>query len=335
MGDSKLFIDISKSNLMKPITFFFLILSFVGLGCKKKNDANPEVETETFPEKTNPNLIYFGYTLIDVFWDDPSDGVTKTNYIDEVAPFSNIADILVISPTDDIRERLTIMESYGVKGVLHLNELFFEYVGSTPGMSGANYDLRPDYMERWDTFVSLNEFDLNTSNLGVFYLGEEPTWNSISAIDFKTASDYIKATIPEIPILLVEAYPAIDALEIPSSVDWVSFDHYFIKDPTTNAEFQTELATLKGKLFAHQNLALVMDAHYLSFAHGAYGIALEDMGIVARNYYNLANSETDVVALIGYHWPSGFDFSEAIGSRAFPDSILNEHRSIGRAITGK
>lgn len=318
---------------MKLIYLFTLCLLFSG--CKKKDDVIPDTELDTFPAKTNPNLAYFGYTLIDVFWDDPSDAEIKTNYIDEVAPFSNIADLLVVSPTDDIRERLSLMQSNNVKGILHLSELFFEYVGTTPEMSGANYDLRADYMARWDAFVSVNEFDVNSSNVGVFYLGEEPTWNSISPSEFKAASDYIKLTVPEIPILLVEAYPAIDALEIPASVDWVSFDHYFIKDPTTNPDFQAELATLKSKLLAHQKMALIMDAHYLPLAHGAYGIALEDMGLIARNYYNLANTETDVVALIAYHWPSGFDFAETIGSRAFPDAILNEHKNIGRAITGK
>ncbi|NOQ73505.1 MAG: hypothetical protein GQ574_15980 [Crocinitomix sp.] len=317
---------------MKSTSIVFLFLCFALISCKKKTEE--EIQ-EAFPEKTNPNLVHFGYTLVDVYWDDPTDDTDKINYIDEVAPFSNIADLLVISPEDDIRERLTLMQSYDVKGVLHLHELFFELVGTTESMSGSDYDLRTDYKERWDTFISTNEFDTDISALGCFYLGEEPTWNSISTEDFTAASDYIKATIPSIPILLVEAYPAVEALEVPASVDWIGFDHYFLADPATNSDFQAELTDLKSKKLDHQDLILVLDAHYIPFAHGSSGISKLDMDVVARNYYKLANAETDVVGMIGYHWPSGFDFASAIGARGLPSNVLSEHKRIGKAITGK
>ncbi len=313
------------------INYLALLLLCVAIISCKKDEEIPE----TFPEKTNPNLIHFGYTLVDTYWDDPTDDSDKTNYIDEVAPFSNIADILAIAPEDDIRDRLTLMQSYDVKGVLHLHELFFELVGSTESFSGADYDLRSDYMERWDTFIATNGFDTDISTLACFYLGEEPTWNSISPDDFAAASDYIKATIPEIPILLVEAYPAVDSLVVPASVDWIGFDHYFIADPTTHSDFQAELNELKSKRLDHQNLIIVLDAHYIPFAHGSSGLSKLDMDVVARNYYKLANSETSVVGMIGYHWPSGFDFPSAIGTRGLPTNVLSEHKRIGKAITGK
>jgi hypothetical protein len=317
---------------MKQYNSPFIVLAILLLAssCKKQTEME-----EPFPEKTNPNLEYFGYTLIDVYWDDPEDAEDKTNYSDEVAPFSNIADILVIEPTDDIRDRLQFMADYEMKAVLHLNEIFFELLGETDSLSGANYDLRSDFMERWDTFITTNDFLSNHENVGVFYLGEEPAWNNISADEFKQASDYIKATIPDVPILLVEAYPAIEALEIPASVDWVGFDHYFIADPNTNPTFQEELALIKSKKAVDQDLVLILDAHYIPFAHGSSGIAKSDMDQVARNYYKLANAETDVVAMIGYHWPSGFDFPSAVGTRHLPEHVIEEHKRIGKAITGK
>ena len=319
---------------MKNKTLLFLFILFIGISCKKETvEDNPELPA--LPEKTNPNLVYFGYTLIDVFWDDPKDDTDKTNYVDEIADFSNLADLLVVNPTDDIRDRLNLMETHQVKGVLHLHELFFELVGTTEDKSGADYDLRVDYMTRWDDFVALNEFNTDVSDLGAFYLGEEPTWNSIAPAEFALASDYIKATVPTIPILLVEAYPAVDELVVPASVDWISFDHYFIKDPTTNTDFQAELASLKSKKMAHQNLFLILDAHYIPFAHGTAGLVKSDMDIVARNYYNLANSELDVIGMLGYHWPSGFEFSSAVGTRGMPANVLSEHKAIGKKITGK
>jgi hypothetical protein len=314
---------------MKTNYFFIVLFSLAVFSCKK------EVISEPFPAKTNPNLVHFGYTLVDVHWDDPTDDSDKTNYIDEVAPFSNIADILVVSSDDDIRDRLDLMQSHDVKGVLHLHELFFELVGSVDSLSGADYDLRPDYMERWDTFVTTNDFDTDISSLSCFYLGEEPTWNSISTEDFTAASDYIKATVPDVPILLIEAFPAVEALVIPNSVDWVGFDHYFIADPGSNVEFKEELAEIKSKKLAHQDLILVLDAHYIPFAHGSSGISKYDMDVVARNYYKLANSDTSVIGMIGYHWPSGFDFNSAIGTRGLPSHVLDEHQLIGKAITGK
>jgi len=318
---------------MRPNYTLLLFIVLIAITACKKEE--PEVIETPFPEKTNPNLTWFGYTLIDVYWDDPTDDTDKTNYIDEVAPFSNLADLLVVNPEDDIKDRLALMESHGVKGLIHLNELFFELVGTTDSLSGANYDLRPDFMERWDTFVSVNEFDINTSTLAGFYLGEEPTWNSISTEDFAQASDYIKSTVPEVPILLIEAYPAIESLEVPAYVDWIGFDHYFIQDPNSNSTFLSELATLKSKKMEHQDLVLILDAHYIPFAHGSSGISKGDMDVVARNYYNLANRETDVIGMIGYHWPSGFDFDSAIGTRGLPNNVRLEHELIGKAITGK
>lgn len=314
---------------MKYPSLVLTLTLLLGVACKKKTIEDP------FPEKTNANLTWFGYTLVDVYWDDPNDGEDKINYIDEVAPFSNIADLLVVEPTDNIVDRLNVMETHQVKGLIHLNEIFFEQVGTTTEFSGVDYDLRSDYMDRWDTFVSTNNFDSDISDLAGFYLGEEPTWNSISSEDFELACNYIKATVPDVPILMIEAYPAVKDMVIPDAVDWVGFDHYFIADPGTNATFQSELADLKSKKAEHQDIMLILDAHYIPFAHGSSGIGINDMDVVARNYYNLANSESEVIGMIGYHWPGGFEFSSATGARHFPDHVLSEHKEIGRAITGK
>lgn len=97
---------------MKKYTYIvYILLTF--MSCKK------ETLQEPLPDKTNPNLKYFGYTLVDVGWDDPTDKSDKTNYIDEVYSFSNIADILVVEPTDNIVDRINVFDSYNVKAMLH------------------------------------------------------------------------------------------------------------------------------------------------------------------------------------------------------------------------
>ncbi len=293
-------------------------------------------ESTTITSTNTEHLKYFGFTLIDTFWDDPLDAEEKTNYLDEVASFSNIADLLILEPSDNILQRLLFMKANNVKAILHINEIFFENV-RTGGPSGKVYDLRSNYQERWDTFLTTNNLSANTSMIEVFYLGEEPTWNSISFTELKLASDHIKSTISNVPIMLIEAYPAVNELEVPNSIDWVGFDHYFIKDPKNNPVFLNELSILKSKLSNDdQKIVFIMDAHYIEEGHGDFGdIDTIEMGNVANSYYELAISESKVIALIGYTWPGGFDTNEALGARQLPRQVQDEYTRIGKEITGK
>lgn len=282
------------------------------------------------------HLAYFGFSLVDVGWDDPSDTVAKTNYIDEVAAFSNMADILVANPSDHIVPRMQRFENHGLKTVLHLSEIFFVRVGGG-GPSGARYDLRADHQARWNDFVRINNLTANQAMVQAFYVGEEPTWNSISYAELKAATDLIKATIPRVPVLVIEAYPSVDSIQVPTSVDWLGFDHYFIPDPQHNAQFLNELVTIKSKRSTPtQKIVLVMDAHYIQEQHGDYaGLTQAGMKNVATSYFNLAASDPDVVAIIGYVWPSGFDAPNAKGARELPQSVRDEYERIGKLITRK
>ncbi len=313
---------------MKKHIYLFCFLIIL-ISCNKKTLQDP------LPPKTNNNLKYFGYTLIDVFWDDPTDNSDKTNYIDEIHEFANIADILVVDPTDNIVDRINVFGSYNVQAILHLSEIFFEQKSVGGDLSGVIYGLRGDYQERWDNFITTNNLLLNSEKISCLYIGEEPAWNGISEVDFTLACDYAKQTIPNVPILNVEAFAAINQLYTPNSVDYVGFDHYFLKQPSQNSEFQLEYSTLKDKMKSHQKIMLIMDAHWIKNFHGSSGISKNDMDFIARDYYNMANQDTSVVGIIGYFWPSGFDFKNSIGARNLPEHILDEHKNIGKVITGK
>ncbi len=282
------------------------------------------------------HLEYFGFSFVDVGWDDPLDAVPKTNYSDEVAAFSNIADVLVVSPTHTIVPNMELLVGQGLKTVLHVNEIFFIYTGDG-GPSGALYDLRPDYQARWNDFVSTNHLIVNHTMVQAFYVGEEPTWNSITYAELKAATDLIKATFPQVPVLVIEAYPMVDSIQVPTSVDWLGFDHYFIADPQHNDQFLNELGALKAKRStAAQKIVLVMDAHHIQELHGDYaGLTETGMKDVATSYFNLASSDRDVVALIGYVWPGGVDAPNAQGARELPQSVRDEYERIGKLITGK
>lgn len=64
-------------------------------------------------------------------------------------------------------------------------------------------------------------------------------------------------------------------------------------------------------------------------------IALEDMHIVANNYYTLAKNDERVIGILGYFWPSGFDVSNAIGARGMPEHVKAKYSQMGKEITGK
>ena len=149
------------------------------------------------------------------------------------------------------------------------------------------------------------------------------------------ACDYAKQTVPNIPIFNVEAFAATDKIYTPNSVDYIGFDHYFLTQPSENSTFQTEYNALKSRMKPHQKIILVMDALWIKIFHGSSGINKNDMDFIARDYYNMANKDTTVVGIIGYFWPSGFDNKHSIGARNLPKHVLDEHKNIGKIITGK
>ena len=88
----------------------------------------------------------------------------------------------------------------------------------------------------------------NSDKIVSFYIGEEPTWNGISGVELQAACDYVDTQFPEIAISIVEAFPAVNDLEVPASADWVGFDHYFVKNPVTDSSYQAELDIIQGKM---------------------------------------------------------------------------------------
>ena len=134
--------------------------------------------------------------------------------------------------------------------------------------------------------MATNNILSNSSLIQAFYIGEEPTWNGISFLELKSATDYVKSTIPSVPIMVIEAYPIINSLQVPTTVDWVGFDHYFIKDPNNNSVFRNELNIIKSKRSTlSQKTVLVLDTHYISSVHGDIGgITETDMASVATSY---------------------------------------------------
>lgn len=314
---------------MRDLWIFFMPLLLLLGGCKKQETNAPLSPTES-------HLQYFGFVMIDTFWDDPTDTTSQTNYAEEINSFSNVADLLVLGPTEDITPRLEYFGSLDLKAVIHLSYLLFEEVG-TNSPSGVQYALRDDYQSTWNQWVSNNNLAQLQSHIAAFYVGEEPTWMGIPFEELNEVSIFLKAQFPDIPILIIEAHSALQDLQVPTAVDWIGFDHYFIKNPLTNTQYQEEWNLLKSKRSSpHQRIAVVMDSHYIEWAHGDFGnIALNEMGEVATNYYQLAKNDPSTIAILGYFWPNSFDFPESVGARGMPQSVKNQYVQMGKEITGK
>ena len=299
-------------------------------GCVVHEAGSSELATEQ-----RPAASYFGYALIDCGYDDPLDDASTTNYVAEIASFSNVAQLCVFAPTDAIGERLELMASHQVLAMLSVQEIFFEGTPDPTTGSGVRLDLRVDYLQRWKEFTSVNEGAIDASRVATLYLVDEPYWNGMSLGDLTVAADVVEQTFADIPTTIIEAWPALAELAVPESIDIVGFDHYAIADPATDSGYARELALLKSKRSAvGQRIMLVMDAQWLPL-YAAAGLDEASMASVAKSYLRIAQNDPEIIAIVGYTWPGGLDDPQQKGTRQLPASVIAEHERIGKLVTGK
>jgi hypothetical protein len=300
---------------LQKITFLFLAVCALRLSA------------QTAPA----HLQYFGFAVVDCLWDDPHDASTVTNYINEVDTFSNLAQLCVYSYTDDVTARVNLMTGVCVKPMLSVQAVFFQYI-DTLGPSGANYDLFSDYALRWAAFKTINQSVLNANSIGCFYIIDEPYWNGVTYADLVAVSQLIKTDFPNIPIMFIEAYPVVNSMQIPTTVDWVGFDMYGIFDPANDLTFMGHLNTVKNaRSTSSQEVFLIIDDQWLDF-YGQAGYPPDTIEHMVQNYYDLAISDTSISGLIGYLWPGGLDGPSHLGVRDLPVNVIAKNVQIGKMI---
>jgi hypothetical protein len=316
-----------------------LLVFFMGNACSKtsptENQSTTSADGSGSPSgKTH--LKYFGYVGIDCFLDDPHDSLNKTNYADEVGSFSNIAHVCVYSPNDNLRSRLEILKANGLRAILDLHFLFYQLNAAGPvGASGKNYDLYPDYLARWNQFFSLNKDVLTDEYVQVFYPADEPTWVGVTYQELNPIVALLKNTLPTIKIAVVEASQVISSLTVPSQVDWVGMDRYGTANVTTDASWLSAYQAIKAKRSApHQKVLIIMDAQWVP-VYGEAGYPPSAMEAVNRYYFEMAQSDTDVIGIIAYSWAGGIGSNSHFGMRNLPSNVIDENKRIGRIITGK
>lgn len=281
------------------------------------------------------HLELFGFALVDCGFDDPLDGVQKTDYSHEVAAFSNVAQICPVAVTEDMGPRLARLRDLGMRGLLSIEAVLFDHQPDPTSPSGSRLFLRSDHEARWRLFEAANRHVLNGSFVAAIYLADEPTWNGLRPTEFARAANLMQKSVPGIPTMIVEASPVVGALTLPSSIDWVGFDHYGILDPSSDPAFRAELAVLKSKLTRpEQRIVLVPETQWLPL-YASYGVTPALMGDVFLNYAVLALSEPRVIGMICYLWPGGFDDPGQLGARELPVSAQRKIEYVGKFITGK
>jgi hypothetical protein len=282
-------------------------------------------------QKAPAHLKYFGFYLVDTKIDDPHDSSSITNYIDEVAPFCNIAHLHVTDYTDNISSNVEKMNSVCVKPFISVQNIFFKKIDSL-APSRNHYALLPDYRRRWQVFKRNNAAVLSAERVGFFYVSDEPTWNGISFNELDAVCKMVKHDFPAIGIMFVEAYISLHKLVIPKTVDWIGFDRYTIFNPSTNTSYLENLATLKSKLSTPaQRMFLTIDDQWLPL-FGTLGVTPDSVRAMVEDYYQVAVTEPRISGLVGYLWPGGFDEPKQLGVRDMPQSVIDKNIEIGKKI---
>lgn len=293
--------------------------------------------TAFFSPPASAQLQYFGYHASGE--DDVSLGKVKG--------YTNFS---YISTTDYIydprlQERVNAMAQRGIKAIVELGKvLWCDYDGS-----GHYRTLCWDWEQRWASWKSYNSSVLTPDKVLGMVVRDEPfNWN-VSMAEHDAAAERVKtdmvATHPTIKLWLLEAACVVageDCGMNPGSgafaryqgtlphIDWVGLNAYAIH-PETNSMYQLALSRLKSR-FPTKKRIYNMDAWWLP---GFHDVALGDisaMGPLAQEYYRVAQSDSQAVALGVTSW---MDLEGGIGSQSFPCSVLQQHVAIGRAITQK
>lgn len=313
---------------MRSFLAVLLIIASMVTACKV-SPSSTVVSVET----SSNGLEYFGFAVVDCGWDDPHDDEIRTNYVDEVTGFTNVAQMCVYDATENLQSRIELFSKANIKALLHIELILFTHQPSIFTGSGVKAKLRSDAQERWNVFVETNRDWLNEGKVAGFYIADEPVWNGISEKDFTQAVAIVKESFPSIPTVSIEAYPVIDRIMVPETLDWVGFDYYDSTDPLNDPVYQDYLDTvLAARTRDDQRVVIVASTQWLPYYKTAEDISSDDMADVIQSYFDLAVSLPESIALIGYLWPGGLDDADQLGARELPENVQVLLQEIGDEI---
>jgi len=293
-----------KNNILVVILFTILSCS------TSKPEENENVS----------HLKYFGFAITDC----------GTNYTNQVDDFVNLIDMC---PADlsNLETRVSSNIMNENKVLIHLQALFINAIADASSPSGFRYELLDNYEALFSEWAENNAF-LSSETVAAFDFADEPAWNQMNMTDLAIVAARIKVSFPNIPLMVIEAPDVINQLIITNDIDWVGFDRYATIDPKNDLEYLQRLNLIKSKRTnPNQKLVLIMESQWLDFYTEA-GFEESILIDMANSYYALAKSETDVIALISYLLPSGFDAPDQKGYFDLLPEVKTTIRDIGSQI---
>ncbi len=270
---------------------------------------------------------YFGYAAIACGLDDPHDASQKTDYIDEVAGFTNLNQVCLSPDPAVTADRLARMAAAGSAALFNIEPALFV-------QTAAGLRPNPDRAALWPLVTEAVSQSGTPPERIFFYLADEPTLRQLPPADLSDAARLVKQTYPAASLMVIEAYDPQGPGPIVPELDYWGFDAYAVKDPATEPLYLAYLDRSRALLGKDQHLVLMMDAMHTP-VHQDLGISQADMAAVARSYLNLAQDRGDVAAILGYSWVGGIDNASERGVRDLPANVQATHRDIGTLLLGK
>ena len=251
-----------------------------------------------------------------------------------------------LSTSDDLYDtvvpsRVNAMAQQGMKAVIELGKVLW----CDPYLDGTYPIICQDWQQRWNAWRSYNAGILTPDKLLAVVVRDEPfNWNVDMAV-YDTVAATVKADLaaahPNVKVMLLEADCVVTGgcgrspgafdryTGMLPSVDWIGLNTYGIH-PETNPTYQNALSKIKAR-FPGKKRIYNMDAWFSPTYHAGLG-SINAMGPLAQEYYRLAQTDPDAVALGITSW---VNIEDGIGTKYFPCSVVAEHVRIGREITGR
>lgn len=316
------------------------VCSAIMIGCGGRSDTSGGATPARAPASTS------GLTIAADTVDVEQRHVTHFGFVGvgcgldhllEVEGFTNVATTCAIDAATAplLAAELDSFADVGVEALLNVEPVFFDASTEAIAPNGApRRELRSDFAQRWADVIAAADLAGRADQLWAVYPADEPMWRGVDPGDLEVVYDHLAATLPGTPRLLIEAASMLDELTIPKSVDLVAFDRYGIADPGSDPTYQADYERLKAlRSRPDQHMVVILDAQWVP-DYRESGLEPVSMGKVAQNYHRFATQDPDVVALIGYAWPTTDEITGLIGARDLPPAVIDAYREIGARIVG-
>lgn len=288
----------------------------------------------SFP--ASAQIQHFGYVL----------GGEDNTALAKTKSFTNFTHVVAETPSDlNFLNRVKAINQRGLKVTIDLGKIFW----CGPEYNYLCRDVNNTWQQRWTEWKTYNRDILTADKVVAVTVRDEPHLFGVNLDHVQTAAAYIKSdpALSWIKIWNVEAACKVawdqcgnvydgnnaffNATSTLASIDWVGLNIYGIR-PATDSTFRIARERMRAK-YPGKKWLYVADGYWnAGHAESFYPNDISIMKTVAREWYDEARADADAVLLGFFLWPS---YDPDIGSADFPCDVLEEHVSIGRAITGK